>query len=256
MRVHHLNCGTMCPLGARSFIGSDRMICHVLAVETSQGLTLVDTGFGLNDIAKRTRLGRGFLAVVRPKLLEEESAIRQLEKLGFSAKDVRHICVTHLDLDHASGLGDFPDAEVHIMKDEHAAAVEGPWNPRYIRAHWAHGPKWKIHSIDGDRWMGFEAVKVIADDVAMIPLVGHTLGHAGVVVKEGDRWLLHAGDAYFHHAEMRWENPRCPRGLAAFQSLVEMDKKKRHANQARLRELIRDHGGEVTVFSAHDPEEL
>jgi glyoxylase-like metal-dependent hydrolase (beta-lactamase superfamily II) len=33
-------------------------------------------------------------------------------------EDVRRIAVTRLDLDHADGLGDFPDAEVHVLEEE------------------------------------------------------------------------------------------------------------------------------------------
>jgi glyoxylase-like metal-dependent hydrolase (beta-lactamase superfamily II) len=242
MVVHHLNCGTMCPVAARFMVGGDRLIAHVVAVETSEGLALVDSGFGLADVRDPRRLGRPFTGLVRPKLSEDETAIRQLEQLGYKASDVRHIAITHLDLDHASGLGDFPDATVHIMSDEHSAAT-GKWDPRYLRAQWAHGPKWKIHSVEGDRWMGFDAVRAIADEVLMIPLGGHSRGHSGVAVKKGDRWLLHAGDSYFSAEEMNLESPTCPFGLRVFQGLTQFDKKKRLANQQR-------------VFSAHDPVEL
>jgi hypothetical protein len=35
-----------------------------------------------------------------------------------------------------------------------------------------------------------------------------------------------------------------------------MDDRVRRSNQVRLRELARDHAGEVRVFCAHDPDEL
>ena len=44
MKVHHLNCGTMQMPGFP-------MVAHVLLIETDNGLVLVDTGFGLDDIA-------------------------------------------------------------------------------------------------------------------------------------------------------------------------------------------------------------
>lgn len=49
MRVHHLNCGCMCPLGGPLMDGfsrspTARLICHCLLVETERGLVLVDTG--------------------------------------------------------------------------------------------------------------------------------------------------------------------------------------------------------------------
>ena len=60
---------------------------------------------------------------LRPPILLGTWA-RQVEALGYSARDVRHIVVTHLDPDHAGGLSDFPDAEVHIFRAEHKAAME------------------------------------------------------------------------------------------------------------------------------------
>ena len=45
MKVTHLNCGTM-----RS-PGTPPLVCHVLLVETDNGPVLVDTGYGLADIA-------------------------------------------------------------------------------------------------------------------------------------------------------------------------------------------------------------
>jgi glyoxylase-like metal-dependent hydrolase (beta-lactamase superfamily II) len=104
--------------------------------------------------------------------------------------------------------------------------------------------------------MGFERVRVLADDVALVPCVGHTRGHCAVAVRDGHRWLLHAGDAYFFHGEVDPVSPRSTPGLAFFQRLVAVDDAARRANQVRLRELVRDHGAEVRVFSAHDPVEL
>ena len=63
MRIHHLNTGTMCPIGRRLVNGTGsifqraRMVCHCLLVETDDGLALVDTGIGLDDIADPPRLG-------------------------------------------------------------------------------------------------------------------------------------------------------------------------------------------------------
>jgi glyoxylase-like metal-dependent hydrolase (beta-lactamase superfamily II) len=95
----------------------------------------------------------------------------------------------------------------------------------------------------------------VGEDVLMLPLRGHTRGHCGIAVRRpSGGWFLHAGDGYFFHGEK--ERPAsCPSGLRAFQSLVQMDKKARLANQDRLRELHADHRGEVTVFSAHDASE-
>src|SRR4051812_2750245 len=122
-RVHHINCATMCPvagflLGSKTR-GRGRMVAHCLLVETARdGLVLVDTGFGSRDVDGSTKLSGAFRQLVGPTLDHAETAISQLAGLGYRPEDVRHIVVTHLDLDHAGGLVDFPHAKVHLHARE------------------------------------------------------------------------------------------------------------------------------------------
>ena len=268
MKVHHLNLCTMCPFGGRLLSGGERsifspgeMVAHVLLIETPRdGLVLVDTGMGLDDVrSPNERIGRVFLMLSRPTLREEDTAVRQVERLGFSRRDVRHVIVTHLDVDHAGGLPDFPDAKVHVHRREHAAAMAPQTfneRQRYSKAQLAHGPKWELHEDGGDRWFGLDGLKVIADDILLVPLPGHTRGHSAVAVRVGSspEWLLHCGDAYFSHLE-KDDAARCPPILRHFQSAVAADNKIRRANAARIRDLHREHGQAVQVFSAHCPHE-
>lgn len=255
----------MCPFGGRFIDGRDgTLVCHVLLIETEHhGLVLVDTGIGLEDVADpNARLGGPFRAVARPTLRAEETARRQVEALGFDPADVRNVVLTHMDLDHAGGLSDFPHAAVHLFVDEHHAAIDPPTAEeryRYRSIQWAHGPRFETYDADGEPWHGFACardLRGLPPEILIVPMVGHSRGHAAVAVDTGDGWLLHAGDAYFHAEQMRFERPACPAGLALFQSLVAWDRPKMRWNQGRLRELVRDHGDAVTVFSAHDPTEL
>ena len=260
--IHHLNCGTMCPRGARLFAGeggwlsSATTVCHCLLVEGAEGLVLVDTGFGIADTRNPRQLGRLFTAIVRPQARESETALAQLRGLGFDPGDVRHIITTHLDLDHAGGLPDFPHAEVHLLGRELEAAMHPGWRARtrYIGAHWAHGPRWVQHEVDGDDWFGFSSVRVLPGsdaEILLIPLLGHTLGHTGVALRLGDRWMLHCGDAFFFHGEV--ETPaHCPPGLSVFQYLNETEGRTRRENRERLRELALRHGEEIELFCSHD----
>jgi len=267
MKIHHLNCGSMCPRGGSLFGGKGGpwavapMCCHCLLIEGEDGLVLVDSGLGVEDVADPRRLGLFFTLVTRPRLEVAETALRQVADLGFRVGDVRHIVATHLDLDHAGGLVDFPSATVHVHAAELSATKEPTWRERerYRRAQLSPVANWAPVEAEGDDWLGFKSVRPMPgtrDDVLLIPLFGHTRGHCGVAVRTGPGWLLHCGDAYFHHAEVAPEGGRAPAGIRAFESLVNVDKRARLANQQRLRELARRHGGEVRLISSHDPAEL
>lgn len=253
-------------LGARNGkggpLGRGHMVCHCLLLETADGLALVDTGLGTQDMANPgKRLGRSFVAMTGLVARQEDTALSQIEGLGFQRGDVRHLFVTHLDLDHAGGLPDFPDATVHVHRLEQEAAFNRPTRlerERYRSVQWAHGPRWKTHTTSGERWYGFESVRAVPgsrDEILLVPLIGHSRGHSGIAVKTDTGWLLHAGDAYFAHSEIHATPPRCPPMLDVFQRVVQVDGKARLENQARLQALASTHS-EVRIHCAHDAREL
>jgi len=259
MRIHHLNCGTLRPAA----LGGRAMVCHCLLIETDDaGLVLVDSGLGACDLDDpKARLGRFFsstMGVVRDPAL---SAISQVRALGHRPEDVRHIVLTHMDLDHAGGLVDFPSARVHVHRAEHEVATTRPTfmsRQRYSPAQWAHGPAFRTYADHGEPWFGFDAVRQLdglPPEILLIPLFGHSRGHTAVAVDTGAGWLLHAGDAYFDQGEVHAPRRTCPPLLRAFQSIIEVDRKARLGNQDRLRALAGS-APEVTIFSAHDEREL
>jgi glyoxylase-like metal-dependent hydrolase (beta-lactamase superfamily II) len=268
LRVHHLNCGTMCPACARlmdgqgGWLDSAKLVCHVLLIETPQdGLLLVDTGIGKLDIENPKRLGQPFIALTRPRLDISETALAQIKQMGFSAEDVRHIVVTHLDLDHAGGLPDFPNAKVHVFDTEHKAAMYPDLRSRarYLPSQWAHSPRWvKYKSGIGESWFGLnntQAIEGLSDDILMVPLVGHTRGHCGVAVRSEEGWMLHCGDAYFYRGQLE-PNPAMPLGIRLFEQIVQTDRKQRIENLKRLQILKQLHGDKIQIFCAHDPVEF
>jgi glyoxylase-like metal-dependent hydrolase (beta-lactamase superfamily II) len=268
LRVHHLSCGTDCPFGGGFMDGrsrgvTGRLVCHCLLIEAADGLVLVDTGYGLKDVRQPfPRLSRPLVSLLNVRLREHETAIRQIEALGHQARDVRHIVVTHLDFDHAGGLEDFPEARVHVLGEELAAA-QAPagfvGRNRYRLRQLDEVRDWRRYRADGEPWFGFEAVRQLEGlppEILMLPLPGHTWGHAGVAVQVEGRWLLHAGDAYFHEDEVRRPDRRCPPGLRLYQNMMEVDRAARLSNQARLRALSLDAQAGVEMFCAHDAAEF
>lgn len=255
--VHHLNCASISGLA----VLGQHLVCHVALIETPKsGLVLIDTGLGTADYADITRrLGVEFAkGYARPKLDPSLAAINQIVDLGYDPADVRHIIQTHLDLDHVGGLSDFPDAKVHVHQDELAAATDR----RGVKARardrpkmWAHGPDWAPYATGGEPWFGFETVRGLVglpEDILLVPLGGHTLGHVGVAVQTKSGWLLAAGDAYFDHREVKGPTRRCSAGANLFQLVVTTDYRQRHHNQDRLRALASEHNN-IAIYAAHDP---
>jgi glyoxylase-like metal-dependent hydrolase (beta-lactamase superfamily II) len=254
----------MCPIGGALFDGfsrglTARLVCHCLLVETNQGLVLIDTGFGLRDVnSPYSRLSPFFIHFNGIQFDRKYTAIAQLERLGFSARDVRHIVLTHLDFDHAGGLEDFPEATVHVMQTEIEAAQERRGfiaSQRYRPDLWDEVKRWKFYSAGGEPWFGFEAVRDLdglPPEILLIPLAGHTRGHAGIAIKTPEGWLLNAGDAYFYRHEMGSSQRRCTPGLRFYQWMMEADREARLHNQDRLRALSCDRTKGVRLFCSHD----
>lgn len=271
MRIHHLNCGTMAPVGKRLMEGAGapwqrgRLVCHCLLIDTGTRLVLVDTGFGLRDIADPMgRIGRPLKLLLNPLFAESEAAVRQVQALGYEPADVTDIVLTHHDHDHVGGVDDFPNARLHV----HAIEAESIRSQltlhdkvRYSGQHELMGrrvgDRWAEYSIGGDQWFGFRAARQLdglPEEIAIIPLPGHSRGHVGVVIDTGGigrpRWLVHAGDAFMHPDEMRGD-PRCPLVFKVFQNLVQADAASRLYNAQQLRELgARD---DVEIINSHNP---
>ncbi|GAB3493712.1 MBL fold metallo-hydrolase [Amycolatopsis cihanbeyliensis] len=269
MRVHHLNCGTLRPLGGRlvdgqgGFLHQAEMVCHCLLIETGSGLVLVDTGLGEQGMRRpREWFGAQFSTLINPQADLEQTPAAQIRALGLDPAEVRHVVLTHLDLDHAGGLADFPEATVHVYAEELRAATAPATQlarTRYRDIQFRHEPRWASYAEPGENWFGFQAVRQLdglPPEILLVPLAGHTAGHAGVAVDTGAGWLLHAGDAYFYHGQMDPIRPHCTPALSVFQVLMQTDGAKRRENLARLQELAATHTDEVTMFSAHSAVEL
>ena len=268
MRVHHINCATMCPLaggfvtGVGPKLGRGLMVAHCLLIETAaHGLVLVDTGFGVKDAqSPNERLGRdSVIGLGAPR--EHDCAIRHVERLGFKGTDVRHIVLTHMDLDHAGGISDFPHARIHVMNAEHRAALarEGHIErKRYRPIQWEHGADFVLHDPSrGESWRGFSCVRNIEGlppELMMLPLDGHTRGHACVALELPEGPMVYAGDAYFHRAVVRGDRADMPPVMRFYEWLLAYDKQKLAENHVRLRALAAQ--SDITIFCAHDTVEF
>lgn len=254
MKVHHLNCGRFKP-----YLGGD-WVNHVLLVETNNGLVLVDSGFGIKDVARPERVGP-LRHLLKSVISESETAARRIEQLGFSRDDVRHIIVTHFDLDHTGGLADFPHAKVHTTSAE-GFAITRPRTCkerlRYYGTQLDHKPHLVQHDPVGEKWRGFAAAKEldqIAPGIVLLSVPGHTRGHAAVAVDAGRRWILNVGDLIYHPAtidKQRKQPPWLP-GLYAFNA---HSFRQVRDNQARLTELYERADPDLMIMCSHSAEHM
>jgi len=252
--VHYLNCGTFHPRFIRKVLGPLADVPSVcLLLEDGDRLILVDSGLGTRDMNDPGRLG--FPNLMLHAISDvEQTASRQIERMGRKPEDVTDIICTHLDSDHAGGLSDFPGARVHVSRAEYEAAVgeDRCRRPSYRRCHFAHHPNWvKYQELSGEDWFGMECIRGLeglGDSLVLVPLPGHTPGQCGVAVQTDDGWLLHCGDAFYASRELE----KAPAAVRFFTHVAHQDPRSARLQLDRIRRLVAEGEGSVTVMASHD----
>ncbi|WP_286691180.1 MBL fold metallo-hydrolase [Aeromicrobium sp. REDSEA-S38_B2] len=158
----------------------------------------------------------------------------------------------------APSCTDFPDAAVHTTADEHAAAVTDPDlldRTRYRPQQLEHGPRFVLHAGRGDEWRYGLTGHEVLPGVVLVPMPGHSRGHAAVAVETPDGVVMHAGDAVFDASHVSDHSPHGQRlapvrTLRAFEQTVGRDRARIRANHRELRRLASL--PDVLVVPAHD----
>lgn len=171
------------------------------------GLVLVDTGFhasvavdpaaSLGPILGRLAKARGAI-----RMGPGDAAPDQLRERGFNPADVRFVVMTHLHIDHASGMSQFPDATFVFSKREWEAARDGGLRQGYIQRQFDHAFDYRLLDFDGDDVSSFasfgRSLDLFGDgSLRVVYTPGHTLGHMSVVAKLKDREFLIVADAAY-----------------------------------------------------------
>ncbi|MBX9768945.1 MAG: MBL fold metallo-hydrolase [Bdellovibrionales bacterium] len=117
----------------------------------------------------------------------------RLKQIGIDPALVKKVLITHFHADHTGGIADLPQAEI--------ITGAGNW-PKHVgsftcRLPSGFSPK-QVEYVDG-AFGQFDKSKTLTSDgkVRIVPLIGHTPGHAGLAINDGGVTFLLAGDATF-----------------------------------------------------------
>ena len=180
------------------------------------GPILIDTGFHPSVAANPTaNLGR--LAQITFKGIQmtaDQAASAQLRERGIQPADVKVVLMTHLHVDHASAISEYPDSTFLVSAAEWAAASEHGQFHGYVKRQFDHGFDYRLLDFEGsgaaESFSGFaRSFDVFGDgSVRTVYTPGHTLGHMSVVLRTARREVLIAADAIYMRRTL--EDTRLP----------------------------------------------
>jgi glyoxylase-like metal-dependent hydrolase (beta-lactamase superfamily II) len=138
----------------------------------------------------------------------KQAVAEQLRARGIEVGDVKLVVMTHLHIDHASAMSEFPNATFIFSAREWEAATESRnWQHGYRTAQFDHGFDYRtldFEDADSDSHATFgRSFDLLGDgSIRAVYTPGHTHGHMSVVLRlAGGREALVAGDAiYTRHA--------------------------------------------------------
>jgi N-acyl homoserine lactone hydrolase len=174
------------------------------------GLLLVDTGFHASVAVEPRKnmgpvLGRLFTGSMEPA----DALPDQLRARGLEPADVKLVVMTHLHVDHASGVAQFPGATFVVSEREwKAASGEKGVTGGYVRRQFDHAFDWRTVDFDAEdvnSFAGFgRSLDLFGDgSVRLAYTPGHTLGHMSVVLRTREGEFLVTGDAAYTTRTLR-----------------------------------------------------
>lgn len=145
-------------------------------IETPDGRILYDAGCDYRKIATR-ELREAFFDPMRPlfeppKMSEDQRIPHYLQRLGLTHKDVDLVVLGHLHFDHAGGLCDLPGCDIHVHREELAAA-QTKLDDGVFQDEIANSAHWYIQNGEYE----------VSKGVHTITTPGHTAGHLSMFIE-------------------------------------------------------------------------
>jgi N-acyl homoserine lactone hydrolase len=262
IRIHILRCGSVgvdeavpnrgVSKNALAYTGLFRTRRHHITlpvrafyIEHPKGRILVDTAWdsAVREHPIRT-LSFPMWFASKPFLPPGEAVDEQLAALGIKPEMLDYVIMTHMDIDHDSGL--------RLVKSAKRIMISpGEWNAihssqvRYARRPWKDIPLTRMQFAPDESAPYGLSWDVFGDGtVKVLPLPGHSQGSVAVRVSAGEKFVLLVGDTGYNRAS--WENLNLPGPVC--------DREKMKKSLAWVAAQIKMPGC-AAVLAAHDPEE-
>jgi N-acyl homoserine lactone hydrolase len=176
-----------------------------LLTHPGAGSILVDTSLHSSVAAEpRENFGRLAAWVARPRIEPGRDLPSQLRELGADPRSISLVVMTHLHIDHASGISEFPSSTFVLSRTEWTTATTGsrPLLRGYRPQHYDNVFDYRLVDFDGERVDSYasfgSAFDLFGDgSVRLVFTPGHTLGHMSVIARLRDRDFVIAGDAVY-----------------------------------------------------------
>lgn len=213
-------------------------------IEHPKGLVLIDTGWHKDvRVNQRKHMSWKLNIASKARLPLGEAIDEQLQSLGITPKDLDYVFLSHMDVDHISGVDLVKDAkQILTSKEELQAATTGEL--RYEKRLWenvnihtfemknsSYGPFGRSYDVFND------------ESILMIDVAGHTKGSSATLVQNNGKFILLTGDCGY--SKDSWEKLRLPGPIS--------DKGKMRKTLEWVGEMSHKEGC-IEILATHDPE--
>lgn len=179
-------------------------------VEHPKGLVLFDTAWH-TDVRKRPVKHESFPLwfASKPELPPGQAISEHLRALGYTPDDVDHVILSHMDVDHVSGLALVREAQHIWASSEELVAARGR-NARYCNKKlWKDIPIVPIPFQHDDIAPYGRSWDVFGDGtIKALFMPGHSAGSVVLEIQNNGRFAFLVGDTGY--AKSSWEDHRLP----------------------------------------------
>ena len=176
-----------------------------LITHPSAGAILVDTSLHSSIAAEPSEnFGRLASRFARPRIEPGKDLPSQLRERGADPRSIQLVVMTHMHMDHASGISEFPSSTFILSSTEWTAATTGsrPLLRGYRPQHYDFAFDYRVVDFDGPRVDSYSTFARTFDllgdgSIRLAFTPGHTVGHMCVLARLEDRDFVIAGDAVY-----------------------------------------------------------